>query len=61
MKLMLPLPPYHTIYLTIKLSRINLMLIRLEDCFIPLNLSLNFKHLRLHDYPLNTITRPMFC
>jgi hypothetical protein len=34
MKLMLPLPPYQTIYLIIKLSQINLMLIRLENYFI---------------------------
>jgi hypothetical protein len=34
MKLMLPLPPYHTIYLIVKLSQINLMLIKLEDCSI---------------------------
>jgi hypothetical protein len=34
MKLMLPLAPYHTIYLIVKLFRINLMLIRLDDCFI---------------------------
>jgi hypothetical protein len=31
MKLMLPLPPYHTIYLIVKLSWINLVLIRLQD------------------------------
>jgi len=31
MKLMLPLPPYHTIYLIIKLFHINLMLVRFED------------------------------
>jgi hypothetical protein len=31
MKLLLPLPYYHTIYLIITLSQINLMLIRLED------------------------------
>jgi len=31
MKLMLPLAHYHTIYLIIKLFRINLMFIRLED------------------------------
>jgi hypothetical protein len=31
MKLMLPLPPYHTIYLIIKLFQINLMFIRFED------------------------------
>jgi len=29
MKFMLPLPPYHTIYLIVKLFRISLMLIRL--------------------------------
>jgi hypothetical protein len=34
MKLMLPLPPYHIIYLIVKLSRINFMFIRFEDCFI---------------------------
>ncbi len=53
MKFMLPLSPYHTIYLIIKLFRINFMFIRLEDCSIfigpfidtPLNCSINFKHL----------------
>jgi hypothetical protein len=34
MKLILPLPPYHIIYLTIKLFRINLVFIRIENCFI---------------------------
>jgi len=34
MKFMLPLPPYHTIYLIVKLSQINLMFIRFEDCSI---------------------------
>jgi hypothetical protein len=34
MKLMLPLPPYHIIYLIVKLSQINLMLIMLEDYYI---------------------------
>jgi hypothetical protein len=34
MKLILPLPPYHTIYLIIKLFQINFMFIRLEGCFI---------------------------
>jgi hypothetical protein len=34
MKLMLPLPPYHPIYLIIKLFQMNLMLIRLKDCSI---------------------------
>jgi hypothetical protein len=38
MKFMLPLPPYHTIYLFIKLFGINLMLIRFEDCFISIGL-----------------------
>jgi len=31
MKLMLPLPPYHPIYLIVKLFQINFMFIRLED------------------------------
>jgi hypothetical protein len=31
MKLLLPLAHYHTIYLIVKLFRINLMFIRLED------------------------------
>jgi hypothetical protein len=34
MKLMLPLSPYHTIYLIVKLFQINFMFIRLENCFI---------------------------
>jgi hypothetical protein len=34
MKLMLPLPRYHTINLIINLSQINLMFIRIEDCSI---------------------------
>jgi hypothetical protein len=34
MKLLLPLAHYHTIYLIIKLFRINLMFIQLEDCSI---------------------------
>jgi hypothetical protein len=34
MKLVLPLPPYHAIYLIVKLSQINPMFIRLEDYFI---------------------------
>jgi hypothetical protein len=34
MKFMLPLPPYHTICLIVKLFRINLMLIMFEDFFI---------------------------
>jgi hypothetical protein len=66
MKLMLPLPPYHIIYLIIKLSWINFMLIRLEDYSIsiepfiatPFNYFMNLKH---PCYPLNTKTRPMFC
>jgi hypothetical protein len=31
---MLPLPSYHTIYLIIKLSRINLTFVMFEDYFI---------------------------
>jgi hypothetical protein len=34
MKLMLPLPPYHIIYLIVKLSQINLMFIRFQDCSV---------------------------
>jgi hypothetical protein len=34
MKLILPLAPYHTIYIIVKLFRINLMFIRFEDYFI---------------------------
>jgi len=34
MKLMLPLPPYHIIYIIVKLSQINFMFIRFEDCSI---------------------------
>jgi hypothetical protein len=33
MKRMMPLPPYHTIYLIVKIFQINLMFIRLEDYF----------------------------
>jgi hypothetical protein len=69
MKFMLSLSLYHTIYLIIKLSWIDLMFIRFEDYFIsigpfidtPFNCFTNFKHLHLHDYPLNTIIKPMFC
>jgi len=59
------LSPYQTIYLIIKLSRINLMFIRFETCSIFIepfiNYFTNIKHLHLHNYPLNTRTRPMFC
>ncbi len=34
MKLMLPLPPYHVVYLIVKLFQINLMFIRFKNCFI---------------------------
>jgi hypothetical protein len=34
MKLMLPLPPYHLVYLIIKLFQINFMFIKLEACSI---------------------------
>jgi hypothetical protein len=36
MKLMLPLTPYHIIYLIVKLSQLNLTLIMFEDYFIPI-------------------------
>jgi hypothetical protein len=38
MKFMLPLSPYHTIYLIIKLFQINLMLIMFEDYCISIGL-----------------------
>ncbi len=38
MKFMLPLPPYHIVYLIVKLFQINFMLIRLEDCSISIGL-----------------------
>jgi len=41
MKLMLPLAHYHTIYLFVKLFRINLMFIRFEDCSISIGPSIN--------------------
>jgi hypothetical protein len=41
MKFLLPLPHYHTIYLIIKLSQINLMLLRLEDYYIFIGPSIN--------------------
>jgi hypothetical protein len=34
MKFMLPLPPYHIIYLIVKLFRINLTLIMFENYFV---------------------------
>ncbi len=67
MKLMLPLPPYHTIYLIVKLFQINFMFIRLKDCSIfigpfidtlSMNYFMNLKHLY---YSLNIRIRPMFC
>jgi hypothetical protein len=49
MKLLLPLPHYHIIYLIIMLSRINFMFIRLEDCAISIGpLIITFK--RFHEY-----------
>jgi hypothetical protein len=41
MKLLLPLSHYHTIYLIVALSRINLMLIRFEDYFISIGPFIN--------------------
>jgi hypothetical protein len=43
MKLLLSLPHYHTIYLIVKLSRINLMLLRLEDYSISIGPSFLLK------------------
>jgi hypothetical protein len=34
MKLMLPLPPYHPIYLIVKLFQMNFMLIKFKYCSI---------------------------
>jgi hypothetical protein len=55
---MLPLPPYHIIYLIVKLSQINLTLIMFEDYSISIRpfINTNLKHPR---YPPNTITRPI--
>jgi hypothetical protein len=41
MKLLLPLAHYHTIYLIVKLSQINLMFIWLEDYFISIEPFIN--------------------
>jgi hypothetical protein len=41
MKLMLPLPPYHPIYLIVKLFWINFMFIRLEDYSISIGPFIN--------------------
>jgi hypothetical protein len=41
MKLMLPLSPYHIIYLIVELSRINLMFIKFEDYFISIGPFIN--------------------
>jgi hypothetical protein len=56
MKLLLPLAHYHIIYLIIKLIRINLMLLRLEDCSIsiePFTDPLSYKSLTSF-FSLNT-------
>jgi hypothetical protein len=34
MKLMLPSPPYHLVYLIVKLFRIKIMFMKLKDYFI---------------------------
>jgi hypothetical protein len=41
MKLMLPLTLYHTIYLIVKLFKLNLTLIIFEDYFIPIGSFIN--------------------
>jgi phage protein D len=49
MKLLLPLAHYHTIYLIVKLTQINLMFIRLEDCSTSIGPSLTPLQL-LHEF-----------
>jgi hypothetical protein len=56
MKLMLPLPPYHIIYLIVKLSQINLMFIRLEDCSISIGPFIDTLQL-LHETQTSSLTR----
>jgi hypothetical protein len=63
MKFMLPLPPYHIIYLIVKLFRINLMLLRLE---VLSSLDLSMTPLQLfHEFQTSLLlskftTKPMF-
>jgi hypothetical protein len=56
MKLMLPLPPYHTIYLIIKLFQINLMFIRLEDYLISIRPFIDTPQL-LHKFQASLLTQ----
>jgi hypothetical protein len=49
MKLLLSLPRYHIIYLIAKLSRVNLMFLRLEHYFIYIGPSIN-PLLLLHEF-----------
>jgi hypothetical protein len=55
MKLMLPLPPYRIIYLTIKLSRINLMFIRFEYCSISIGPFIDTPQL-FHEFQTYSLT-----
>jgi hypothetical protein len=54
MKLLLSLPHYHTIYLIVKLSRINLMLLWLEDYSIYIGPSIN-PFLLLHEFQTSSL------
>jgi hypothetical protein len=65
MKFMLPLLPYHTIYLIIKLFQINLIFIMFEDYSFSIGPFIDtpnyFMILKHPHYPLNTKTKTMFC
>jgi hypothetical protein len=56
MKLMLSISPYHTIYLIVKLLWINLMLIRLGDCFISIGPFIDGVQL-LHESQTSSLTQ----
>jgi len=55
MKLMLPLPPYHIIYLIVKLSWINFMLIGLKDYYISIGPFIDTPQL-LHEFQTSSLT-----
>jgi hypothetical protein len=52
---MLPLPPYHNIYLIVKLSQINIMFIRFEDCSISIGPFIDTFQL-FHEYQTSSLT-----
>jgi hypothetical protein len=54
MKLMMSLPHYHTIYLILKLSQINLMLLQLEDYSISIGPFIN-PLLLLHEFQTSSL------